>query len=52
MTQAATPTTEHELDIWRNWPDAGVGIVCGSVVAVDIDIAAPELARRPPPKGE
>ena len=26
------------------WPDAGVGIVCGPVVAVDIDITDPELA--------
>ena len=24
---AARPTTEHELEVWRTWPDAGVGIV-------------------------
>ena len=41
---AARATTEHELDIWRTWPEAGVGIVCGPVVAVDIDIEDAELA--------
>jgi hypothetical protein len=34
---AERPTTEHELDIWRTWPDAGVGIACGQVIGVDID---------------
>lgn len=43
---AARPTTEHEIGIWRDWPDAGVGVVCGPVVAVDIDIAEPDLALR------
>ena len=41
---AARATTEHELALWREWPDAGVGIVCGTVVAVDIDLHVPELA--------
>ena len=36
---ASGPTTEHELEVWQPWPDAGIGIVCGAVVAVDIDIA-------------
>ncbi|MBJ3778844.1 bifunctional DNA primase/polymerase [Acuticoccus mangrovi] len=41
---ATRATTENELAIWREWPDAGVGIVCGTVVAVDIDLEVPELA--------
>jgi hypothetical protein len=41
---AARPTTEHELEVWRTWPDVGVGIACGPVIAVDIDITDPELA--------
>lgn len=28
---------------WGMWPDCGIGIVCGTVVAVDLDIDAPEL---------
>lgn len=41
---AERPTTEHELGVWSTWPDAGVGIVCGQVVAIDIDIVEPGLA--------
>ena len=41
---AERPTTEHELGVWSTWPDAGVGIACGPVVAVDIDITDAELA--------
>lgn len=41
---AARPTSEHELDVWRTWPDAGVGIACGIVVGIDIDISDPDLA--------
>ena len=41
---AERPTTEHELEAWRGWPDAGVGVVCGRIVAVDIDIMDHGLA--------
>ena len=41
---AERSTTEHELGVWSTWPDAGVGIACGPVAAVDIDIAEAELA--------
>jgi hypothetical protein len=41
---AERPTSEHELKVWRGWPDAGVGVVCGRIVAVDIDIMDPGLA--------
>jgi hypothetical protein len=40
----ARPTSEHELEVWRTWPDAGVGVACGAVVGIDIDVADPELA--------
>jgi len=37
-------TTEHELAIWAGWEGAGIGVPCGRVVAVDIDIAEAEPA--------
>ncbi len=44
---AARATTDLELQLWSGWPDAGVGIVGGTVAAVDIDIANDaELALR------
>jgi AAA domain/Primase C terminal 2 (PriCT-2)/Bifunctional DNA primase/polymerase, N-terminal len=39
-------TTDHELAIWSQWPDAGIGIVTGSIVGVDIDVHDAELASR------
>ncbi|WP_374422753.1 PriCT-2 domain-containing protein [Paracoccus sp. (in: a-proteobacteria)] len=40
-------TTEVEVATWSSWPDCGIGIVGGSVAAVDIDIAEDaELALR------
>ncbi len=32
-------TTEFEVTTWSTWPDCGVGIVGGTVAALDIDIA-------------
>jgi hypothetical protein len=32
------PTKKFEIDIWERWPDAGIGLACGVVVGVDIDI--------------
>jgi hypothetical protein len=44
---AARATTDLELEQWRRWPDAGIGVVGGAVAAVDIDIADDaELAHR------
>ena len=40
------PTTDNELAIWSQWPDAGIGIAGGIVVAVDIDVADGEAALR------
>ncbi|MBF0629243.1 MAG: PriCT-2 domain-containing protein [Magnetococcales bacterium] len=36
---ASRATTVHELTIWKQWPNAGIGIPCGLVVGVDIDIS-------------
>ncbi len=38
------PTKPFEIDIWRRWPDCGVGIATGSVVGIDIDILDAALA--------
>ncbi|MBF0181936.1 MAG: bifunctional DNA primase/polymerase, partial [Magnetococcales bacterium] len=35
---ASRATTVHELAIWKQWPEAGIGIPCGMIVGVDIDI--------------
>ncbi|MFZ1413259.1 MAG: DUF3987 domain-containing protein [Defluviicoccus sp.] len=40
------PTTDNELTIWTQWPDAGIGIAGGAVAAVDIDVADGEVAVR------
>jgi hypothetical protein len=32
------PTTGHELEVWSEWPDAGIGIPTGTVIGVDLDI--------------
>lgn len=44
---ALRATTEQEIEVWSSWPDAGIGIVCGQVIGVDIDIEDDaELAQR------
>lgn len=38
-------TTENEVDIWGNWPEAGIGIAAGRVIGIDIDVlASPAVA--------
>lgn len=40
-------TTDHEVDVWGNWPDAGIGIATGRVIGIDIDVLSdPQLAKR------
>ncbi len=36
--------TDAELERWTSWPDGGIGIPCGRVVALDMDVPNPELA--------
>ena len=31
-------TTENEVDIWGDWPEAGIGIAAGRVIGIDIDV--------------
>lgn len=31
-------TTENEVDIWGDWPEAGIGIAAGKVIGIDIDV--------------
>jgi hypothetical protein len=40
------PTSEHELAVWAQWPDAGIGIPTGTVIGIDIDIADAAIASR------
>ena len=37
-------TKPFEVDIWQRWPGCGVGIACGSVVGVDVDVLDGSLA--------
>ncbi len=38
-------TTENEVDIWGNWPEAGIGIAAGRVIGIDIDVlSSPAVA--------
>lgn len=40
-------TTEHEIDVWGDWPDAGIGVAAGRVIGIDIDVLSdPRLAKR------
>jgi hypothetical protein len=34
------PTTENEIAIWSEWPEAGVGIAGGRVAGIDIDVVS------------
>ena len=40
------PTSAMEAGIWAGWPGCGVGIPCGAVVGIDIDVLEPGLAER------
>lgn len=38
-------TTSNEVDVWGDWPEAGIGIAAGKVIGIDIDILAdPQVA--------
>ncbi len=40
----AAPPTDADLAEWVEWPGCGVGICCGYIVGVDIDITEPAAA--------
>ena len=31
-------TTENEVSLWGDWPEAGIGIAAGRVIGIDIDV--------------
>lgn len=37
-------TKPFELDIWKRWPGCGIGLACGAVVGIDIDILDAEIS--------
>jgi hypothetical protein len=40
-------TTDHEVDVWGDWPEAGIGVATGRVIGIDIDVLSdPQLAKR------
>ncbi|OSM07617.1 PriCT-2 domain-containing protein [Magnetofaba australis] len=43
---AERATTLNELSIWRQWPDAGIGVACGNVAAIDIDVSDAIIAQQ------
>jgi hypothetical protein len=39
-------TTDKEVEIWGDWPQAGIGIAAGRVIGIDIDVVhSPEVAQ-------
>ncbi len=38
------PTTLNEVEIWSTWPDCGIGIATGEVIALDIDVTDATVA--------
>ena len=35
-------TTDNEVSVWADWPEAGIGIAAGRVIGIDIDVVQPE----------
>ena len=44
MTGWRRPATEFDIGLWQQWPDAGVGIVTGHVIGIDIDLLDEEAS--------
>ncbi|OAN53013.1 hypothetical protein A6A04_14960 [Paramagnetospirillum marisnigri] len=40
------PTTLIEVETWATWPDAAIGLACGTLVGIDIDVLDPDIAHR------
>ncbi|WP_068306132.1 PriCT-2 domain-containing protein [Porphyrobacter sp. CCH7-A1] len=43
---ALEPLSPDTLAAWQAWPDCGIGIPCGQVVGIDIDVMDAALAQR------
>jgi len=46
MSGWSKPANEYDIGVWKNWPSAGVGVLCGEVVAVDIDVLDQDVVYR------
>ena len=40
------PTTLIEAETWATWPEAAIGLACGNLVGIDIDVLDHEMAHR------
>lgn len=40
------PPQEDEVDTWRDWPECGVSIACGTVLGLDLDVEDAKLAQQ------
>lgn len=40
------PPSEAEVDEWRDWPECGASIACGTVMGLDLDIEDAKLAKQ------
>ncbi len=40
------PTTVIEAETWAAWPDAAIGLACGTLVGIDIDVLDHDMAHR------
>ena len=40
------PTTVIEAETWAAWPEAAIGLACGRLVGIDIDVLDSDLAHR------
>lgn len=38
--------TDQEIEQWSNYPGAGIGIACGNVIGIDIDVSDGALSQR------
>lgn len=40
------PANAYQVNLWKRWPGAGIGIMCGDVIGFDIDTLDEELSFR------
>lgn len=38
--------TDSELSEWESWPSGNIGIACGAIIGIDVDVLDRELAQR------
>lgn len=40
------PANAYQVNLWKRWPGAGIGIMCGDIIGFDIDTLDEELSFR------